>query len=400
MALRICPRRHRVGRSSGVTALAALLAWLAMATLGVAEHRDHPVGRAHAEYVDDSRPDWNDAGQSRPLAATVWYPARRDATPRAWTGGVFEFGHNAPDAAFAPSRGRLPLILVSHGTGGSTAQMSWLADALAAQGFIVAGVNHHGNTAAEPRTLVAGFALWWERARDVSALLDRLLADPRFGPHIDAERIGVAGFSLGGFTAMLVAGARVDLDAFRVHCRAHTRDDSCRPPPESAQSADEFERFLAEDPLARASLRTAHGSFRDQRVRAVFAMAPALMPALVDDSLRMVDVPVQVVTGAGDTLVLPQFVQELSQRMSGIDVDTLDGVGHYTFLAVCTQQGHVALPLWCVDADAVDRRAVHRRVADQAAGFFKRNLCSAHRSSKPHERGTAITSEVDPCSTP
>lgn len=391
---------HRRRRSL-MPAVLVVIGWFALATIGVAERRDHPVGRAHAGYVDGSRPDWNDASQSRPLVATVWYPATRDAQPSAWTGGVFEFGVNAPDAPFAGSDARrLPLILVSHGTGGSAAQMSWLAEALAARGFIVAGVNHHGNTAAEPRTLLAGFALWWERARDLHVLLDRLLADPRFAARIDAERIGAAGFSLGGFTAMLVAGARVDLEAFRVHCRAHPRDDSCRPPPESAQSADEFERFLAEDPLALASLPTARESFRDPRIRAVFTIAPALMPALADDSLRAVDVPVLVVTGAADTLVLPRFVQALSRRMERVDIDTLDGVGHYAFLATCTEHGQVRLPHLCVDAAGVDRRAVHRHVADQAADFFKRNLCPAHRSSRPPERGAATAPEVDPCSTP
>jgi predicted dienelactone hydrolase len=53
----------------------------------------------------------------------------------------------------------------------------------------------------EPYT-VQGFTLWWERAKDLSTVLDDVLADPDFGPHIDRRRIGAAGFSLGGYTVI------------------------------------------------------------------------------------------------------------------------------------------------------------------------------------------------------
>ncbi len=386
-------RRRRVG-------LLVVLGWFMLVTLAVAERRDHPVGRAHAAYADDSRQDWNDAGKPRPLSATVWYPAGSDAQEQPWQAGVFEFGVNAPDAPMAATDRRLPLILVSHGTGGSAAQLSWLAETLAGQGFLVAGVDHHGNTAAEPKTLVAGFTLWWERARDLRVLLDRLLADPRFATRIDPERIGVAGFSIGGFTAMLVAGARVDLDAFEAHCRTHRDDDSCRPPPESGESAEDFERFLAEDARALASLRSVADSHRDHRVRAAFLIAPALMPALSEESLRAIDVPVQGVTGAADTLVLPRFVQALSQRMARVDIDTLPGVGHYAFLAPCSAAGVGHLPQFCADAAGIDRRHLHHRVAAHAASFFKRQLCPLHHGSAAAGPAAATFEEVDPCSTP
>lgn len=389
-------RRQRRSRAW----LLVVLGWFMLATLGVAERREHPVGRAHAAYSDDSRQDWNDPTRPRPLSATVWYPSARDSREQPWQAGVFEFGMIAPDAPMPAGVGRLPLVLVSHGTGGSAPQLSWLAEALAGQGFLVAGVNHHGNTAAEARTLVAGFTLWWERARDVSVLLDRLLADPRFADLIDPDRIGVAGFSIGGFTAMLLAGARVDLDAFHAHCREHSGDHTCRPPPESAQTEEDFQRFLAGDRRALASLRTAADSYRDPRVRAAFVMAPALMPALSDESLRGLDLPVQVVTGAADTLVLPGFVQALAQRMDRVDIDALPGVGHYAFLAPCNDAGVEQLARFCVDAPGIDRRHLHHRVAAHAVAFFKRQLCQAHRNDAAAGTASDTHEEVDPCSTP
>jgi len=49
--------------------------------------------------------------------------------------------------------------------------------------------------------------LWWERARDLSAVIEDILADPTFTTPIDAERIGAAGFSQGGYTMIAIAGA-------------------------------------------------------------------------------------------------------------------------------------------------------------------------------------------------
>lgn len=110
---------------------------------------------------------------------------------------LFTLGRWADDGPML--EGRFPLVTLSHGTGGSAEIMSWLARDLASRGYIVAGVNHPGNNAVEPYT-AEGFMLWWERARDVSAVIDLVLADPPIGPHIDANRIGAMGFSLGGYT--------------------------------------------------------------------------------------------------------------------------------------------------------------------------------------------------------
>jgi predicted dienelactone hydrolase len=120
------------------------------------------VGRATLFYEDAERTRWAGDGP-RPLRTTVWYPAERPATETEWTVGVFRAGRTAVDAEIGGPMGPLPLVVLSHGTGGAAAQLSWLAEHLAAHGYLVAAVNHHGNTAAEAAYLSHGFALWWER---------------------------------------------------------------------------------------------------------------------------------------------------------------------------------------------------------------------------------------------
>ena len=200
----------------------------------------HPVGLSSVKYVDPTRQDWNDSGP-RPLATAVWYPAPDGTREADWTVEIFNAGHNAMGAPIAALPAKLPLIVVSHGTGGSAAGMAWLAETLAANGYLVAAVNHHGNTGFEDSTRLEGFIVWWDRPRDVSVLIDRLLADPRFGPRIDASRIGVAGFSIGGYRARSRRGA-----TFGVSASGVLRSESGEPPVRAATGSPIQRRGSAE----------------------------------------------------------------------------------------------------------------------------------------------------------
>ena len=334
--------------------------------------RASPVGRTGRRYVDPSRHHYSAPGP-RPLLTTLWYPAQRDVTERPWTIGVFRAGFNAVDAALPTPATPRPLVIMSHGTGGAAAQLSWVAEALASRGFIVAAVNHHGNTAAEPRTSPEGFALWWERALDVTAALDRLLADRELAPHIDPERIGALGFSLGGYTVLGLAGARLDLEQWRQHCLARPEHPSCALPPEAG-----FDRSAlaaaAQSPAYKASLARAGEPFADERVRAVFAIAPVHGPALTTESLRAIRTPVAIVVGADDDQALPADVKALSETVPAASLSILPAVAHYSFLAPCTRFGRWFAGPLCQDPIGSNREQSHQRVARMARAFFEQRL--------------------------
>ena len=93
---------------------------------------------------------------------------------------LLDGGRAAPDAALSPTPVKFPLIVLSHGTGGTAGNLAWLGTALASRGFVAAAVNHPGNNAVDGYT-VQGFALWWERAHDLSAVIDGMLVDGRGG---------------------------------------------------------------------------------------------------------------------------------------------------------------------------------------------------------------------------
>jgi len=335
----------------------------------------HKVGLRTVPYEDTTRSNWQRTG-ARPLLTDIWYPAVPDASeapvfigPPEYT--LFVAGNAARDADLMASAERFPLIALSHGTGGTALGLGWLASALAARGYIVAGVNHHGNTAVEAYA-IEGFARIWERPLDVTVLLNHLLADPTFGPHIDSARIGAAGFSLGGYTALALAGGLLDLPHLLATYAATGRDLADDMPPEVADR-----QALANLLMQLAHEDTSHKrSYRDERIRAAFAMAPALGEAFTAGGLAPVSIPVQIVVGAADTSTPPQ---SNALRFAGFIKDAatvvLEGqVGHYTFLAECTDLGREALPALCIDSPGVDRRTIHEQVSQLATQFFDQHL--------------------------
>jgi predicted dienelactone hydrolase len=336
--------------------------------------RPYPVGRAFRAYEDPERPAWTGPG-NRPLATVIWYPAAPGTREVEWKVGIFNAGWSAQGAPLAAGAKKLPLVVISHGTGGAAAAISWLAEALASNGYIVAAVNHHGNTAAEPSYQPQGFILWWERARDISVLIDKLLADPRFGPHIDPSRIGAAGFSLGGYTVLATVGARLDYKQWKSFCADRPDDPNCKPPPEASFTMADVQRLLDRDDRVKESVSHSQDSFRDARIRAAFAIAPVLGPAMTKASLAEVRVPVRIVVGSKDDQAPPDVnAKFLAATIPNAELEVLPNVRHYTFLARCNLFGRMVARSLCSDPDGIDRAEVHRIVSADALQFFNRTL--------------------------
>jgi predicted dienelactone hydrolase len=231
------------------------------------------VGMTERNFVDEQRKNWTGSAE-RPVFTVIWYPTdsnlkEENVVIGAPDNPIFISGAAVRNAEISSAQKRYPLIIVSHGTGGSALQMMWLGQYLAARGFIVAAVNHHGNTGAEDKYLAQGFTLWWERAEDLRVAVDKLLADQVLGKHIDAKRIGAAGFSLGGSTVTSIAGGIFDLNAYDKFCASPERDATCEPQPEFPNAMKEFEELRKTDPIVIESLKRMGNSYRDPRIKAV-----------------------------------------------------------------------------------------------------------------------------------
>jgi len=215
-----------------------------------------------------------------------------------------------------------------------------------------------------------GFRLVWERPKDLTVLIDRLFADPVFGPAIDRSRIGAAGFSLGGYTVVALAGGRLNPTELARFCESSQRDFTCGPQPEFPEAEAELAKLVKDDPIVQESLRHATDSYRDERVRAVFAIAPVLGSGFTREDLRDVRIPVHIVAGERDPIVPPPTnAQRFAQLIPQAKLTLLSGgVSHYTFLAVCAPEVTQAI---CKDEPGVDRSKVHTQVAQMAFELFE-----------------------------
>lgn len=367
----------RLGRRAGLPALISVL----VGGMIVVGNRDAKaseatlrVGIQVRDYTDESRRSW-DGNKLRPEHTTVWYPTDIQAQVvqlGAQGGAPFVSDPTIANAPLAPNANGYPLILISHGTGGSALGMQWLAARLALRGFIVAAVDHHGNTGAESRLFPQGFLLWWERPRDLSVVLDRMLADPAFSTRIDRTRIGAAGFSLGGYTVLALSGARLARARFERFCNSIERDFTCGPQPEFPQALELFAELQKSDTVVAQSLSHSGDSYQDARVRAVYAMAPVFGMAFDQRGMSDIRIPVRVVVGAGDT-VAPPATNALRYKnlIPGASLNLLnERVGHYDFAPDCTAAGRAEGIRICEGSE--HRGEVHQLVVDDAARFFER----------------------------
>lgn len=336
------------------------------------------AGMLRRGWIDTNRPAWGRLGP-RPLATTVWYPADTPDIPDTLTMGppgqpLFVAGVVARNASFA-NHAAHPLILLSHGTGGSALQLAWLGIALARRGYVVAAVDHHGNTAAEPAYDPRGFTLWWERAIDLSVVLDLLLADSTIGPRVDRNRIGAAGFSIGGYTVLALAGGRTSLVEFDAFCASAERDATCGAQAEMPDALNQMDLLMQSDSAVQRSMAHAGDQYRDDRIRAVVTLAPAVMRAVPAASLRSIVVPMLIIAGDSDEIA-PALTN--ARHVAGLVPHArfrlFRAVGHYTFLSSCTARGRTILPDLCHDAPGVDRDAIHTRAAALIADFFDATL--------------------------
>jgi len=161
------------------------------------------IGVTTMTFEDTSRPTMANGpfpgAPTRVLVTEIWYPtAANPAAP----------SEEQRDAALAQGGAPYPLVVYGHGFGIDRLSGRYLAHHLASHGYVVAAPDFPLTTSGAPGGSNAVDVV--EQPADVRFLNSQLLAlagNPasRFFAGIDAQRIGVTGFSLGGLTAYMAA---------------------------------------------------------------------------------------------------------------------------------------------------------------------------------------------------
>lgn len=230
---------------------------------------------------------------NRRVGITVVYPA---VQPEGSTGSQLLVGTNRdPDLSGAP----YPLII----TGPDSADY-WFKTHLASHGFVMAVVRY-------PGPIGDNLDLWViDHPRDILFALDQIASSPLEGLDgvIDADRVGVVGYSAEGADAFAVSGVRVDPEFYLSRCREAPAMEPALPELwelyieitcNLAQRWDEFAAHAGEG--ITASDDGLWQQLTDERIRAVMATGPAWLYG--ERGLAAVDRPVFVISPTEDEIV-------------------------------------------------------------------------------------------------
>ncbi len=243
-------------------------------------------------------------------------------------GGIrFQAELMGAEALTAPT----PLALLSHGNGGSYRIYRALCAALVEAGWVVAAFDHPGNHRKDDR-LKGSQQNLEDRPRHVSLLIDAVLARLPIAP----RRIAVIGHSLGGYTALALAGGR-----------GHTRE---------------------RQPLTLQP---------DPRVQALVLLAPAVFWFGAPDALRAVSVPVLVLEGEHDEVTPAWHGQLVADGVADphqVTRRSEAGAGHFSFITPFPPALRRPEFPPANDPEGFDREAFHRRYPAEVVAFLNRVL--------------------------
>ena len=258
----------------------------------------------------------------------------------------------------------LSLVLISHGTQGSAASHYDTALALAEHGFVVAALTHTGDNYLD-QSYAGNRKNLTDRPRQASVVLNYMLTVWDKHDRLDPARVGMFGFSLGGFTALVEAGGIPEPGRMRELCTTRPNAPECL-----------FIRQRNGDQLSPGVFNSVWT--HDQRVKAAVVAAPAVSYLFGPGSLNRVRIPVQLWRASNDGQVPDEWNTAVIRRELPVPPEehVVTGAGHYAFLPPCSDALAKQASQICTDDPEFDRASFHREFNRQVVAFFRKALAS------------------------
>ena len=232
---------------------------------------------------------------------TVSDPSLRQTTEGLSVDFSFDVDFYRPQGLKQPA----PAIVISHGFGSQKENFSYMAEHFASHGFAVLIPNHVGSSLAYRKvflqnrlTTLLSPVEYINRPQEISLLLDEVeqlvASDPGWMGQVDLERIGVLGNSLGGATALSIAGAELNFPRLQQECQG-----------------GEFRLDASRLLQCRALfLPPIDYNLHDDRIKALVTGNQLSNILFGPESIGNIDIPTLMLSGSGD-LVTPPVLHQI-----------------------------------------------------------------------------------------
>ncbi|WP_326542393.1 alpha/beta hydrolase family protein [Pseudorhodoferax sp.] len=247
---------------------------------------------------------------------------------------------------------RLPLVVVSHGKGGSLLNHHDTAATLADAGFVVAAINHPGDNF-QDQSRQDQLSAFVTRPTDMKRLVDYMLDRWSGRATLNADAVGLFGFSRGGYTGLVSIGAVPNWTLRKDLCPHGSTPSLC-----AQVSRQDLPQVLVRDPRIKAAVIVDPLSFFDAA------------------GLKQVTVPLQLWASAlGGDGVTPDSVEAVRRGLPRPPSwQVAAGAAHFAFLAPCSAALEKLVPTICQDSPGFDRVAFHAAFNASVSEFFKQHL--------------------------
>lgn len=210
----------------------------------------------------------------------------------------------------------------------------------------------------------------WLRPADISATLDAVEKQPPFENHLEAGRVGALGLSMGGNTALALAGARIDPIRLANYC------DTDAPNP----SLCGWVRQSGLD-LHVMDMQPAGRNHTDKRIEFAMAIDPAPVDVFRSDSFSKVSIPVEIVNlGRPGTIPRTALASEVAKAIPKSSYFTIADASHYSMFPECKPDASETAasekiddPI-CSDGGGRSRLEIHKQLVNMVSEAFGREL--------------------------
>jgi len=263
----------------------------------------------------------------------VMYPTRVSSAPVSFGPFPMEAALDAPI-----DEGTFPLVVISHGSGGYPLLYRTIGAYLAKHGYVVALPEHPGNNRNDD-ALNGTVENLVNRPRHIRLTIDAVSADAYFKDRVQPDTTAVIGHSMGGYTALAVAGGQ--------------------------PWTEKGEKVAVES---------------DGRVKALVLLAPATGWFTPEDALRSVNIPILLLVAEHDPFT-PRWQGELVldgvPDRSRVTYRVIENAGHFSFLSPFPPAMRSSKFPPSTDPEGFDRERFHDTLNAEVVAFLDGTLRGA-----------------------